>query len=368
MVTLSHTFALRTCARSNLFQCFSVANLSAKRNLNSKAIENGEIYHKLPRIYIEQDLAASATVSLDEENTNYLHNVMRIRSGETIRVFNGRNGEFTAVLMGESGKRRKSAGSASLTIETLIRSPAVPPSSSSPSTPSLTLYFAPVKKDKLKVILEKATELGVETLCPVITQNTNVDIDSASLQRSLRSILIQSVEQCERLSVPVLQEPISWTEFLETARSRYSNYQSEMSSSAAENNKLSVLQTPLLRSNQLKLLFLCRERSHALPNVLPIAERLRQLQTQFINSDIVPNHPDKNPEVHDLAILVGPEGGFTSQEMTQFDNLASTCSGKVFQVSLGCNVLRSETATVSALAILRSWLDMLEYRQAIKPS
>ena len=142
-----------------------------------------------PRLFIGQDLAAGQAVALPKEDTHYLVNVMRRAAGDTVRLFNGRDGEWRAQIV-ETG--RKAA-----ILEPLEQT------RPQAGVPDLWLLFAPVKRQKTDLMVEKATELGVARLCPVSTartQSERVRIDR------FRTITKEAAEQTERLDLPEIDE------------------------------------------------------------------------------------------------------------------------------------------------------------------
>src|SRR5690349_15326033 len=113
------------------------------------------------RLHVTQDLAAGAELSLDEGQSRYLGAVMRAKAGDELRVFNGRDGEWRAIV-GAVGKR-----AVTLQLIDAARDQA--------AGPDLDLLIALVKRGPLETTVEKATELGVRRIRPVITERTNAD-------------------------------------------------------------------------------------------------------------------------------------------------------------------------------------------------
>lgn len=142
------------------------------------------------RLYVDMPLAAGKTTETTAAQGHYLGTVMRRGIGESVRLFNGRDGEFAARI---TAMRR---GSASLLIEQRLREQA--------SEPDLWLAFALLKRDATDLVVQKATELGVAALFPVITERTNANRVN---EARLAAITVEAAEQCERLTVPVLHEP-----------------------------------------------------------------------------------------------------------------------------------------------------------------
>ena len=110
-----------------------------------------------PRLFVPTDLAAGGPVALDEGQSKYLFRVMRLQVGDEVRVFNGRHGEWLARVSEILGK---SAGI--LKVEEQLRQ--------QKKLTDLNLLFAPLKKTRTDFVVEKATELGVEVIQPVITE------------------------------------------------------------------------------------------------------------------------------------------------------------------------------------------------------
>ena len=208
------------------------------------------------RLFITVPLAAAQSVPLSEAHTHYLLHVMRQRPGNQILVFNGQDGEWLCDIVELSKKK----GLLQVKQQTQKQT-ALPP---------LTLCPALIKKENMDFVFQKATELGVTCIRPVLTQ--------------------EAAEQCERLSVPELFEP-----------------------------------TPLRR-------LLCD---------LPADTVLVCLSERGKTTAPVPtNRP--------VAFLVGPEGGFTPEELDEIAQRPQT----VF-CHLGDTILRAETASVAILSCYR---------------
>lgn len=145
-------------------------------------------YSKLPRIYLNQDLEPESNLSLDEGPAHYFRSVLRRQDGDRFRVFNGRDGEWLAQLT-KLGKRSALAKA----LECITEQP--------PQPPARHLIFAPIKKQRLNFLIEKAVELGVTDLHPVLTtRTTNRKINHERIEAQI----IEAAEQCERMHVPRL--------------------------------------------------------------------------------------------------------------------------------------------------------------------
>lgn len=138
-------------------------------------------------------------MDLDRAQTNYLGNVMRLGVGSQVVLFDGAHGEWIA-RVADVGKKGM----------TLV---AERPGRAQEGVPDLLLAFAPVKRAATDWLVEKATELGIAALQPVVTQRTIVE--RVKLER-LESIAIEAAEQCNRTSIPTIAEPISLAAFLKS--------------------------------------------------------------------------------------------------------------------------------------------------------
>jgi 16S rRNA (uracil1498-N3)-methyltransferase len=152
----------------------------------------------LPRLFVRTPLGEGAEVELDAAQANYLGNVLRLGKGAQLLLFDGSSGEWLARVAAASRKRM------SLKVEQKTRE--------AEAIPDLWRAFAPVKRAQTDWLVEKATELGVARLIPVITQRTIVE--RVKLDR-LESIAIEAAEQCGRTRLPEIDEPVSLTQFLE---------------------------------------------------------------------------------------------------------------------------------------------------------
>ncbi|MGE4064594.1 MAG: 16S rRNA (uracil(1498)-N(3))-methyltransferase [Rhodospirillaceae bacterium] len=225
------------------------------------------------RLFVDGALSLGASVAASEAQAHYLLHVMRRASSDPVALFNGRDGEWRAKVQMPSKKH------VVFEVEEQLRP-------QSPS-PDLWLAFAPVKR--IDAVVEKASELGAAALLPVMTRRT--DVSRINFDR-MRAIAIEAAEQCERLSIPVIQPAQDFDSFLRG--------------------------WPAAR----RLYFLDETGQGA-----PIARALQEEVTQS------------------CAFLVGPEGGFTESEL---DALRQVPSAK--GVSLGPRILRAETAALAALA------------------
>ena len=151
----------------------------------------------LPRLYVEPPLSAGIAVGLDAGQANYLGNVLRLKEGDEVLLFDGVSGEWLA-RVAEAGKRRMILAVAEATRP-------------QEQAPDLWLAFAPVKKGRVDWLVEKAVELGVARLVPVITRRTIVD--KLNLDR-MRAHIVEAAEQCGRTALAAIDEPVKLGAFL----------------------------------------------------------------------------------------------------------------------------------------------------------
>lgn len=148
--------------------------------------------YTLTRLYMDVALHKGVQIDVPKEQVHYLVTVLRMSEGGSLRLFNGRDGEWRAEVS-EIAKRK-----AVLTVTERLREPY--------AAPDIWLCFAPVRKHRNAFILEKSTELGVSRLQPVTTQRTQhgkLNLSKMSAQ------IIEAAEQTERLDLPELRETVS---------------------------------------------------------------------------------------------------------------------------------------------------------------
>ena len=149
------------------------------------------------RLFVEAPLEAGAAIVLAPGQAHYLRNVMRQAPGERIRLFNGRDGEWEGAI--ETLKQHR--GAVRLETKTMEQT----------REPDLWLLFAPLKSERTRFVVEKATELGVGAIHPVLTrygQTARVNTDR------MRAHAIEAAEQCGRLDVPTIASPSSLSDAL----------------------------------------------------------------------------------------------------------------------------------------------------------
>lgn len=227
------------------------------------------------RLYVPQSLSVGDIVPLSEGQAHYLRNVLRAEIGTELFIFNGKDGEFFASLAALDKKK------ASAEVLSRLRE--------QPESDDIRLYFAPLKKDNTNLVVEKATELGATLICPVITEFTTT---SRVNTERLQAVAIEAAEQCRRLDIPAISEPIS-------------------------------LKQLLSEQNVTK----------------PLLVHLDETGSGMLAVDIFAGQ-DR------IAFLVGPEGGFSEVER---ELIAQT--GNTTGMDLGPRILRAETAAIAVLSL-----------------
>ncbi len=140
------------------------------------------------RLYVTAPLSAGAELAATPAQAHYLTTVMRRTAGDTVVLFNGQDGEWSGRIVGAA------RGKAALLAETQLR-PQHP-------EPDLWLLFALLKRDTTDLVVQKATELGVSVIIPLLTERTNAGRINAD---RLLAIAMEAAEQSERLTIPTIQ-------------------------------------------------------------------------------------------------------------------------------------------------------------------
>jgi 16S rRNA (uracil1498-N3)-methyltransferase len=148
---------------------------------------------RIPRVYLDTPLASRQQVPFDRDQANYLQNVLRLKRGDELLLFNGRDGEWQAHLAG-AGKRALSAVVGERKRE-------------QPAPADLHFLFAPLKHARLDYLVQKAVEMGASRLQPVMTQHTQVA--RINLDR-MRANVIEAAQQCGILSLPEVAQPVEF--------------------------------------------------------------------------------------------------------------------------------------------------------------
>jgi 16S rRNA (uracil1498-N3)-methyltransferase len=150
-----------------------------------------------PRLFVEAPLAEGLTLALAPNQANYLVNVLRLKPGAGVLVFNGRDGEWRAQL-GTAGKRAVQLAIVERTCE-----------QTAPG--DLHYLFSPLKYARLDYMVQKAVELGASRLQPVIMRHTQTE--RVNLDR-MRANAIEAAEQCGILTIPEIAAPVTLDAFM----------------------------------------------------------------------------------------------------------------------------------------------------------
>jgi 16S rRNA (uracil1498-N3)-methyltransferase len=236
---------------------------------------------KAQRLFFEDDLVEGARIDCSRDQAHYLRNVLRLAAYDRILVFNGRQGEWGAVLEGASKR------SVTLRVGEQTRP--------QESGPDLDYLFAPLKHGRLDYIVQKATELGVARLRPIVTRFTVAE--RVNIGR-MRANVIEAAEQCGILRVPLVADP-------------------------------QPMHVALAEWDAGRWLVFCDEAAE----VGGPLDALRRLA------------PGPG------AVLVGPEGGFSDDERALLLSKSFTT-----RISLGPRVMRADTAGIAALALANATL------------
>jgi 16S rRNA (uracil1498-N3)-methyltransferase len=232
-----------------------------------------------PRLFIDRPLRAGTTADLDRNQANYLRNVLRLSSGDTVLVFNGRDGEWLAAI----GAARR-LDTLDITEQTRPQQVAA----------DVRYVFAPLKHARLDYIVQKAVEMGASSLCPIITQHTQV---SRINTERMRANVIEAAEQCGILNLASVEEP-------------------------------KPLAAYLADRDPNRLLVFCDEEAEE-------ADPIAALRAASGGGGI--------------DVMIGPEGGFAEDERKTL-----MAQPTVTRISLGPRILRADTAGVAALALVQA--------------
>jgi len=244
---------------------------------------------RLTRLYTPQPLASGATVTLDPRAAGHCARVLRMRAGDAIVLFNGEGGEYQARL--ETVNRREVRAEvghfAAVSRESPLR---------------VTLYQALARGERMDYALQKAVELGVGVIAPVITRRCVVQLDENRRERRMdhwTGVIISACEQSGRTRLPALHPPMTLTQLLEAG--------------SGKDARLRLVLHP-----------------EAQAGLAQLADR-----------------PDE------VELLIGPEGGLDTAEI-------AACRAAGFTpLRFGPRILRTETAGAAVIAALQSrWGDL----------
>lgn len=232
-----------------------------------------------PRLFVEADLAAGRAAAVSADQAHYLLHVLRMKPGDEMRLFNGRDGEWLARVSSVSKRSIDIIADSNLRLQQ--------------AGADVWLCAAPIKKAHFDYMIEKATELGVAAIQPVLTERTQIrEVNTGRC----RSIAVEAAEQSERLDIPVIRKPVTLNEM--------------------------IAHWPMDR-----VPIICAEWGEA----APVREAFTSPQVKGAGRAV---------------IVTGPEGGFSAAEMEALRALP----GGVF-IRLGPRILRADTAAIAALSL-----------------
>lgn len=234
---------------------------------------------RMQRLFLTSDITAGTAIETDQDQFNYLANVLRMEDGAELLIFNGRDGEWKANVSFPSRKR--------------IQLTPIEETRPQPAPSDLHYLFAPLKVGRLDYLVQKAVEMGAGLLRPVMTQHVQGKITNLD---KVKANVIEAAEQCGILGIPDVAEPA----------------------------KLADLLAGWPRERRI---IYCDE-GDAGQNPLPLLAKVK--------------------EKH-LALLVGPEGGFSDEERALLRSLDF-----VTAIPLGPRILRADTAAVAAMAVIQA--------------
>ena len=236
-----------------------------------------KVYSQSIRIFLSISLKKAEVFTIIEKQAHYLINVMRVKVGSIILVFNGFEGEYKVEIINKKNN--------------IISCKVIEKVRAQYYEPELNLIFSLVKKDRIFNIIEKCTELGVTCFQPIVTERTQNFNYSF---KKFGAYAIEASEQTRRLTIPKI-------------------------------NPVQNLSSLLNNWNRNEIILLCNE------------------------NDGIPVMKIKNKISKPVSILIGPEGGFSEDELEGFLNLEFVKS-----ISLGPRILRSDTAAISMVASYQS--------------
>jgi 16S rRNA (uracil1498-N3)-methyltransferase len=248
---------------------------------------------RLTRVFVDGDLSPGNSVELARDTASHLAKVLRARSGDELVLFNGDGREFTASIESVRGSRVSASIDAARPVDR-------------ESPLKVTLLQCVPRGDRMDFVVQKATELGVERIVPVLSQRSVVRLDAAqaaSKQAHWRAVAVSACEQCGRNRLPTVEAPLPLL-----------NYLGAMA--------------PPGTSGALRLLL---EPEGTVP------------ESSARSIDVTAGTPITRAE-----IAIGPEGGFSPEELDAFHLTAFA------RLGLGPRVLRTETAAIAAIVMLQT--------------
>lgn len=231
-----------------------------------------------PRLFVERELGKGVTLTVEGQQAHYLLRVMRVGEGDAVVLCDNRTGEWAARVLGADKRKLTLEASERLRVREDV--------------PDFWLCPALLKKDRFDLVLEKATELGIAKIAPLVTRRCVAD--RLNMDRA-RALVIEAAEQCARTALPILASPVKLEELL---------------------------------------------RDWPLDRHLFLADELAPENGGLPAAGVFSAHTGP------AAILTGPEGGFDDAERAMIRAHPAARS-----ISLGPRILRGETAAIAAVAL-----------------
>lgn len=236
------------------------------------------------RLYVDTPLTEGQTLVLDSDSAHYLGRVLRGRSGDSVYLFNGTGDEYTSAI--ETLSKR------AVTLQVQKRHAGLP----EPDT-RITLSLALSRNEKMDLAVQKAVELGVTVFQPIVVTRSVMQLEPARVNKRMahwQAVVVSATQQCGRSALMQLAHPTALSEYL----------------SAPSSDSLRLLAHP--------------DASNSLPTLLTDTEVQRNVE-----------------------IMIGPEGGFTDEEVAQAE------AAGYLSINAGPRVLRTETAAIALVAALQ---------------
>jgi 16S rRNA (uracil1498-N3)-methyltransferase len=249
---------------------------------------------RLTRVFVAGELQSGSVLELPRETGAHLAKVLRARSGDAVVLFNGDGREFTGAIETVQGSRVSASIGAARLIDR-------------ESPFQLTLVQCVPRGDRMDFIVQKATELGVMRIVPVLSQRSVVRLDAAqaaSKQAHWRAVAVSACEQCGRNRLPSVDTPLPLLSYLGG---------------------------------------LAQTRAGEVLRLVLEPERAQHIERGARAIDIASPLSASSAE-----IAIGPEGGFAPEELEAFD--LSTFA----RMRLGPRILRTETAAIAAIVVLQA--------------
>jgi len=232
------------------------------------------------RLYYPGTIVENSTNLLSKEHTHYLTNVMRLKRGSNVNLFN-KDGEWLSEIVFLDRDR--------VEVKSLNKI-----KESSKST-NIELAICLVKKTSMEIILQKATELGIAKIIPIISERT--EVKDLNIERA-RKIVVEATEQSNQLNVPDIEEPQKLKDFINSLDSNTSLFFADINTEKKIDNK--------------------------------IIEKSKK-----------------------ISLLIGPEGDFSPNEREMI-----LAKDNAISFSISRNILRTETAVISALSLINYSLNL----------